>query len=274
MAGLLGDVLPYVYSRGNALTRALGGLLSDPVGSAQQTIGLLNDKAREYEGTQAQAFADPRNPLKVTNPGALNRMTQMMMSGPLGFAPVGMTAWHGSPHVFDSFNHGGNLGKGDGFQAQGIGTYLAENPAVAKTYAKQSGNLYRVDLPDSAIPQMLDFGAPVASQRQLGPALNKIHEKYPDLKDAFFSSVRNNEKGQYLFDVVLQKFARDLKGQGVPPGQVYEQANRMTTNVFRDAGLSGFKYPDKGTAQGQGNTSNFVVFDDGLLKVMDRQPVN
>jgi hypothetical protein len=91
MAGLLSDVLPWVYSRGNAAKRALGGLLSDPAGTAQQAGGLLNDKAREHEALQAQAFADPKRPFRVTDQRALGGVVDNMMAGPMGFAPVGMT---------------------------------------------------------------------------------------------------------------------------------------------------------------------------------------
>lgn len=256
----MADVLPWVFSQGDRAKRYVGGLLSDPIGTFQQTAGLLQDNHRELQGLLDRA---------PTDRAAQEQATGMVMNGLLGFAPVGMTAWHGSPHVFDSFNHQGNLGRGDGFQAQGIGTYLAENPAVAKEYAKANGNVYRVDLPDDAVSRMLDFGAPITSQRHLGPQLNAVHEKFPELKEDFFNAVRGNEKGQYLFDATLQKFARKLKSEGFK-GDVYEEANRRTTQAFRDAGLAGFKYPDAGSRGGSGGTSNYVVFDDSLLKILDR----
>lgn len=45
MAGLLSDVLPFVYSRADAAKRALSGLLGDPLGTLQQAVGNANDKA-------------------------------------------------------------------------------------------------------------------------------------------------------------------------------------------------------------------------------------
>lgn len=97
MPGLLGDVLPYVYSKGNALQRYVGGLLDDPVGSVQQTAGLLSDKRREQNDLNALAFADPRQPFNVTNQNALSQLIDNTMAGPMGFAPVGMTKWAGRP---------------------------------------------------------------------------------------------------------------------------------------------------------------------------------
>ena len=49
-------------------------------------------------------------------------------------------AHHGSPHDFDKFDHD-KMGSGEGAQAWGWGTYLAENPDIAGGYQKRlSGN--------------------------------------------------------------------------------------------------------------------------------------
>jgi hypothetical protein len=49
---------------------------------------------------------------------------------------AGMIGFHGSPHQFDRFDHS-RMGSGEGAQAYGWGTYIAENPDVAKGYASQ-----------------------------------------------------------------------------------------------------------------------------------------
>jgi hypothetical protein len=49
------------------------------------------ESAREARALQDQAFGDPTNPLRITDERALARLTNMIMGGPLGFAPVGMT---------------------------------------------------------------------------------------------------------------------------------------------------------------------------------------
>lgn len=43
------------------------------------------------------------------------------------------TLYHGSPHKFRKFDHS-QMGTGEGAQAYGWGTYLAQNPDVAKSY--------------------------------------------------------------------------------------------------------------------------------------------
>ena len=51
----------------------------------------------------------------------------------------GMIGYHGSPHKFDAFDHT-RMGSGEGAQAYGWGTYIAENPDVAGGYnARLSG---------------------------------------------------------------------------------------------------------------------------------------
>lgn len=47
------------------------------------------ESAREARALQDQAFGDPTNPLRITDERALARLTDMIMGGPLGFAPAG-----------------------------------------------------------------------------------------------------------------------------------------------------------------------------------------
>lgn len=98
MAGLLDGVLPWVYSRGNALNRGVTGLLSDPLGSMEQSAGLLADYRREDDRLNKLVFADPKTVSKPERDGALNQLAARMLSGPLSFAPVGMTAPTGMPY--------------------------------------------------------------------------------------------------------------------------------------------------------------------------------
>ncbi len=46
---------------------------------------------------------------------------------------AGMVGYHGSPHKFDKFDHS-KMGTGEGAQAYGWGTYIAEDGGVAKSY--------------------------------------------------------------------------------------------------------------------------------------------
>jgi hypothetical protein len=67
------------------------------VGRAIQQ-GLLNieQSDKRYQDLYAKAFADPRNPAKVTDKKALSELTQMTQNGLLGMAEVGMFVGAGS----------------------------------------------------------------------------------------------------------------------------------------------------------------------------------
>jgi hypothetical protein len=93
----------------------------------------LLDAHRAQQGLLAQAFSNQARPFQVTDRQAMGQAAQNMLAGPLGFAPAGITAWHGSPHVFDKFDSS-KIGTGEGAQAYGHGLYLAESPKVAKEY--------------------------------------------------------------------------------------------------------------------------------------------
>jgi hypothetical protein len=92
MAGLLSDVLPFLYSQGDRAKRHLAGLLADPLGSIEQTAGGIVDAGRAQQGLLAQAFANPQRPFQVTNEPALAQASQNALTGPLGFAPAGIVA--------------------------------------------------------------------------------------------------------------------------------------------------------------------------------------
>lgn len=116
MAGLLDWITGAVkqqYAQGAPYREAIGGLLQgDPT-----KFGLL-----------AQEF----NRKAQTPEGALDVA--------LNFAPLGITAWHGSPKVFNKAeinpSEYGVLGKG---------VYLAERLSTADKYGK---NTYKYDIPD------------------------------------------------------------------------------------------------------------------------------
>jgi hypothetical protein len=61
----------------------------------------------------------------------------MMMAGPMGFAPAGITAYHGSPYLFKQFDPM-KVGTGEGAQVYGVGAgYTAEARPVAESYREK-----------------------------------------------------------------------------------------------------------------------------------------
>jgi hypothetical protein len=98
--------------------------------------GRIVESGQQAQALQEQTFGDPNRPFRVTDPQAMARLTDMLMAGPMGFAPAGITAYHGSPHLFRQFDPS-RVGTGEGAQAYGVGAgYTAQARPVAEDYAR------------------------------------------------------------------------------------------------------------------------------------------
>lgn len=149
--GLLGDI----YSYGDTLKRRVNGLLSDPVGTANQFVGQLRDDMNQSNAALDAYGFGPKKPFVSVL--ADNRPSIGYQSNPIAVTPqqresakgllaengaqmgmAGATVWHGSPHTFSKFD-ASKIGTGEGAQAYGHGLYLAESPQVAGQYQKELG---------------------------------------------------------------------------------------------------------------------------------------
>ena len=94
------------------------------------------------------------------------------------------SAWHGSPHDFDTFDLGA-IGTGEGNQAHGWGLYFAKKKSVSKNYQKvlskrlgtTSPKLFKVEIPDEKT--MLDEDKYFKEQNK--DVVNKIVSAVNDL---------------------------------------------------------------------------------------------
>jgi len=211
---------------------------------------------------------------------------------------TGAIVYHGSPHKFDAFDSS-KIGTGEGAQAYGHGLYLAESPATAESYAsmgrvkgwdvvpengkfsayierahepgmrrklgefdsealannaaevfrkKDAKLVYKVDLPDEQIARFLDWDKPLSQQApevqaalNRAPRINEVLAKYPGLS------------------------WKDLMSTGE-----FGSAEKAS-ETLRQVGIPGIKYLDQGSRTGGKGTSNFVVFDDQLPKIVGRE---
>jgi hypothetical protein len=85
----MAERLTPLTSRIDALKRQLFDALQNPADYASMLGGRVVESGQAAKALQSQAFADPRQPFKVTDENALRQLTDMMMAGPMGFAPVG-----------------------------------------------------------------------------------------------------------------------------------------------------------------------------------------
>lgn len=314
----------------------VGQYISEAPTKAGQAIV---EAGQKQSALMNKAF-DPTGKTLIRDPQAATEAGMNLLSGPLGFAPAGITAWHGSPHTFNKFDIT-KIGTGEGNQTYGHGMYFAEAPAVATEYKnalseskfvlngknlkdmpssggfasmmnemkkngksdleivetlkkigesnhpnaksakllsnklesgkilyQQSGNLYKVDIPDEHIPMMLDWDKPLLEQTpQVQEALAKLGIKSDKQKLKEFDDV--------LLESLFSDTSKALPKQPInPTGEsIYQtviQGNpKYTAEKLKEAGITGIRYLDQGS-RGKGGTSNFVVFDPTDVKILER----
>ena len=256
--------------------------------------GMLNDdtplQRAQYGGMYGSLMQDPADKA---------RMERQMMEDTMAMMPIaGMTTYHGSPHIFNKFRMD-KIGTGEGAQAYGHGLYLAENPNVAKDYAEKLGadynwkkirenvnldfdrgyvakrpdgtekvftnesdairwvedvmsNLYKVDLPDNQIKKMLDWDAPLSKQHE--EALTKnLPRGYLDQSKSIFGN----------------------SGEAIMKGMRDRFTQPEITDIMRKSNIPGIKYLDQGSRGAGQGTRNFVVFDENIPQILERnqQPI-
>jgi hypothetical protein len=181
-----------IYSYIDSLKRRGSDFIQNPGTSLQQMVGYANDRAGAYNQALSESAREP-----LTGPKTQALASQMAQ----GYSPTGMTVWHGSPYKFKAFDPA-KIGSGEGAQAYGHGLYVAENPTVAKGYAKNVKDL------DS-----------IQSYNQRLKQLFKIMDEdsvYPGAYRKFKSEKGNKAAQEY--DAVMEM--RDQKSSG--PGNLYK----------------------------------------------------
>jgi len=118
-----------IYSAINTAKRKGADFVQNPGTSLQQMLGNANDKARGFNQLNDQALAELEQTGQLSGPAA----KQLMGKVAGAYNPIGMTAWHGSPHIFEKFDSS-KIGSGQGAQAYGRGLYMAEKKDVSLPY--------------------------------------------------------------------------------------------------------------------------------------------
>jgi hypothetical protein len=129
-----GDITnPEAWKQAMANLLRRGGEVTDYIEQAPVKAGqAIIDAGQRQQALMDKAF-DPTGKKLIRDAQAANQAATNLFEGPLGFAPAGITVWHGSPHSFEKFDMS-KVGTGDSGQAYGHGMYFAESPGVANTY--------------------------------------------------------------------------------------------------------------------------------------------
>lgn len=124
------------------------------------------------------------------------------------------SAWHGSPHDFDTFDLGA-IGTGEGNQVHGWGLYFAKDRKVSDLYRRElslihdvdKGTLFKVDVPDTKT--MIDEQQSLnvlskETKQNLNAAINALPEQE---KEVFINEYTNSP----LFNHYAKKEIDELK---------------------------------------------------------------
>lgn len=152
------------------------------------------------------------------------------------------------------------LAEGDKEIAKASG--LADPKLIDKLDASKlqpGGQLYKVDIADDAIPKMIDFDKPIGQQsKQVQKAIQNTRSMLPP-----------NAIDDLGGDLSL------LYGKDVTPSQFLNTWESLTGSTgsgelaLLKQGVPGISYLDRGAQESKKGTKNFVVFDEGLLKILD-----
>ena len=159
------------------------------------------------------------------------------------------------------------------------------------------GNFYKVDIPDEHIDKMLDWDKPLSGQSEhVSKALKKAGIRGKEYR------VRVNGDGLdgtmndvYVFDgpTEARDFSVEMRRKGyeakpsispsdIHGGGIYGELSRKlntgfagegrgpATELLKGHGIPGIKYLDGGSRGAGGGTRNFVLFDDSLATILER----
>jgi hypothetical protein len=164
---------------------------------------------------------------------------------------LGMTAYHGSPYLFDKFDlskAGSNSG-----QDYGYGLYFTSSPKVANAYTKpigsqnvkDAGNVYKVDIPDEYIPKMINWSS---------------YKQTPEVKEIFKKHGLSAEgSGEDLyFEAIKKAGSSDENKSG------FQKAAEYLDSI----GIKGVTYPNRGVGDMK-DAQNYVLFNPSQIPILE-----
>lgn len=132
------------------------------------------------------------------------------------------------------------------------------------------GHLYKIDIPDEAVPRMLDWDKPLKEQpAKVQKALKKLGVTQPapapqEAVEAAKEAYRANPSRENLQAMnALMNQGRNIMGSDIIKQKL------ATEEALQQAGIPGIKYLDAGSREG-GGTSNMVVFSPEMMRILER----
>lgn len=150
-----------------------------------------------------------------------------------------------------------------GYSPEDLKTALNAHKIASKEYANQTNSfLYKADLPDEKIAQMIDYDKPMAEQRNV---IEKMRKALVG-PDSPLSRSQQFQINDYLNDSVRMR--------NLYPQSVVNLNDPRIVERLRQVGIPGIKYLDEGSraAGVSKQTRNFVTFpgEEQNLRILER----
>lgn len=290
-----------IYSAIGSLRRRGSDFVQNPMLASQQMLGNANDQARGLNQLTAESAQEGLSYGPKTQELA-NQVSE-------AYNPIGMTAWHGSPHIFEKFDLS-KIGSGVGQQAYGKGLYLAESPSFAnefktnlsgfssgaKSALRQANNDY--DLALQAQNKKLEHYKSLIESggggdiKRANDFLNLTQKNIKDL-EAMRQGVEENKGALYKVDLPdthvrrmldweapLKEQPRNVRMLAKSLGMdMNDLGGDLVAKVGKDeagratmqkADIRGIKYLNDQNPNSKDKSRNFVVFDPNHLTILER----
>lgn len=118
---------------------------------------------------------------------------------------------------------------------------------------RQSGNLYKLDIPDENVPKMLEWDKPLSQQStEIQPAISQIVDK-------------------------VRKLGVEINPETTTGSNLYHQYSTYRGNNpefasqgLQELGIPGIKYTDQTYGTVAKNPTNYVIFDPNTIQILER----
>lgn len=291
-----------IYSAIDSAKRKGADFVRNPGASLQQMLGSANDRARNLNELTYQAaeegvgygpktqqlgkqMAEAYNPAGMTVWHGSPYKFAKFDASKIGTGEGNQAYGHGiyvaeNPKVAEGYKE--NLkhkqfskivqnGRNDYDVVTPDGQVLAKNVYLGQAHKAKNafdtnaGSVYKIDLPDEHIAQMIDWDKPLSQQpKNVREALKGIEKDLPSIPDFDLKKYMDADPLASTWHNVIN---RDLK---------VEQPE--ISSLLANRGIPGIKYLDQGSREATNSTRNFVIFpkNEHLLQIQDinSQPIN
>jgi disulfide oxidoreductase YuzD len=210
------------FSRVDALKRQLYDMLTNPRDAAAMLGGRIVESGQQAQALQEQTFGDPNRPFRVTDPQAMARLTDMLMAGPMGFAPAGTISGATRDVIRSSADSLASQLNKLGFQAtvQHSGSKAGPSSYV-QIYDPETGRMF-------ANP--VRFSGHGKGPREAAGVID-IQDPTKDIPNIVQEALQMRSQGP---SKVFQKqtIVDDLIAGGMPSRQAYKEADKRVAGLL------------------------------------------